>query len=55
MTPEEEFRETVRQMIVEWYSDCPRSVQFVSKVIREYKKSFPDDDFMKDIGNEKND
>ena len=45
----QKFREEIRALIVEWYSACPQSMKFVSKTIKTYKNTFPDDDFMKDI------
>lgn len=49
-TEEEIFREEMRALIVDWYSACPQSMKFVSNTIKVYKKTFPDDDFMKDVG-----
>lgn len=47
---DEIFREKMRELIVDWYSSCPQSMKFVSKTIRSYKETFPEDDFMKDVG-----
>lgn len=49
---ESAFREEIRNLIVEWYSNCPHSMKFVSKTIKAYKERFPDDNFMKDVGHD---
>lgn len=48
-TPEEAFKESIRELIIEWYGNCPHAMKFTSSVIKEFKKTFPDDDFMKEI------
>lgn len=46
------FREEMRALIVDWYSACPQSMKFVSNTIQSYKRTFPDDDFMKEVGHD---
>lgn len=48
-TPEEQFRQNIRNLLIEWYSQCPNSMKFTSNVIKAYKKTFPDDEFMKEV------
>jgi len=53
MTPEEEFREKIRNLLIDWYEGCPMPMKFISTVIKEYKETFPDDKFMQEIGKKK--
>lgn len=50
MTPEEEFREKVRELLIDWYEGCPRPMKFTNSVIKEYKRIFPDDKFLSEVG-----
>jgi hypothetical protein len=45
----ENFIKEMRELIIDWYSNCPHAMQFTSKAIRSYKQNFPDDDFMDDV------
>lgn len=48
---EEKFRAEIKDLIVEWYSGCPRAMQFTNNVIKSYKRNFPEDDLIKAVNN----
>jgi len=39
----QEFKNEISTLIKNWYEECPRSIQFTSKVIRSYKQIFGED------------
>lgn len=49
MSKEEIFREEIRNLIIEWYTNCPKAMMFTTKVIKRYKETFPDDNIMHEI------
>jgi hypothetical protein len=40
---EEAFVKEVREHLLDWYANCPRAMQFTNKIIKSYKKHFPND------------
>lgn len=41
---EEAFVREVRELLVDWYSNCPHAMKFTTGIIKAYKKNFPDDE-----------
>lgn len=38
----EKFVEEVEEIIKEWYTSCPKAIQFVTKVVKSYRKNIGD-------------
>ena len=45
----ENFRNDIRELLKEWYRDCPNKMRVITGLISAYKTRFPNDNFMKEL------